>query len=172
MELHEQTLPSQAPPPNHYTNQDEKQTPMESHDKSSGSPSNDLNKSPSTDGKQKLRRLLNRNMKITMTDGRTLIGMFLCTDRSCNVILGSCQEYLNYELVEAQQKRQQQLQQKSDSPLSSDGSDDSTSTIDCPPIEEPRVLGLAMVPGHHIVSIHVDDPIPDSGEEDEGGAIL
>ena len=47
-------------------------------------------------------------MKITMTDGRTLIGMFLCTDRSCNVILGSCQEYLNYDLVEAQLKRQRQ----------------------------------------------------------------
>ena len=24
--------------------------------------------------------------------------------------------------------------------------------------EEPRVLGLAMIPGHHIVSIHVDQP--------------
>ncbi|KAK7494135.1 hypothetical protein BaRGS_00014608 [Batillaria attramentaria] len=24
--------------------------------------------------------------------------------------------------------------------------------------EEPRVLGLAMVPGHHILSIHVDQP--------------
>jgi len=132
----------------------------------------ELNKSPATDGKQKLRRLLNRNMKITMTDGRTLIGMFLCTDKNCNVILGSCQEYLNYELVEAQQKRQQQLQQKSESPLSSEGSEESASTEEIGPIEEPRVLGLAMVPGHHIVSIHVDDPIPDSGEEDEGGAIL
>ena len=24
--------------------------------------------------------------------------------------------------------------------------------------EEPRVLGLAMIPGHHIVLIHVDQP--------------
>jgi len=170
MENHEQTLPSPTPPhPSQYTTQDEKLNALDGPPASQQKP---LNKSPSTDGKQKLRRLLNRNMKITMTDGRTLIGMFLCTDRSCNVILGSCQEYLNYELVEAQQKRQQQLQQKSDSPVSSDGSDDSTATMECPPIEEPRVLGLAMVPGHHIVSIHVDDPIPDSGEEDEGGAIL
>ena len=111
MENHEQTLPSPTPPhPSQYTTQDEKLNALDGPPASQQKP---LNKSPSTDGKQKLRRLLNRNMKITMTDGRTLIGMFLCTDRSCNVILGSCQEYLNYELVEAQQKRQQQLQQKS-----------------------------------------------------------
>lgn len=34
-------------------------------------------------------------MKIEMTDGRILIGMFLCTDRDGNVILGSCSEFLN-----------------------------------------------------------------------------
>ena len=131
MEQHEQTLSSPPPPispSQKTTNQDEKET---THDPEmngfcSLEPSNSLSKTTqvettatttatttsTTDGKQRLRRLLNRNMKITMTDGRTLIGMFLCTDRSCNVILGSCQEYLNYELVEAQQKRQQ-LQQKS-----------------------------------------------------------
>lgn len=134
-------------------------------------PTNGLNVSlsSSSDGKLRLRRLLNRSMKITMTDGRTLIGMFLCTDRSCNVILGSCQEYLNYDLVEAQQKRQQELLKKAETSSSTEESEDPSNL---PPIEEPRVLGLAMVPGHHIVSIHVDDPIPDSGEEDEGGAIL
>merc|ERR1712071_313733 len=31
-----------------------------------------------------------------MTDGRTLIGQFLCTDRDCNIILGSCYEYAPY----------------------------------------------------------------------------
>ncbi|KAK6325776.1 hypothetical protein J4Q44_G00051180 [Coregonus suidteri] len=56
-----------------------------------------------------------------MTDGRTLVGLFLCTDRDCNVILGSAQEFLK--------------------------SSDSFSQ------GEPRVLGLAMIPGHHVVSI-------------------
>jgi small nuclear ribonucleoprotein (snRNP)-like protein len=60
-----------------------------------------------------------------MTDGRVLIGVFLCTDRDGNVILGSCSEYLKPE--------------------------------DNGVIEEPRVLGLVMVPGRHIVSIHLDD---------------
>ncbi|GAB1602138.1 N-alpha-acetyltransferase 38, NatC auxiliary subunit-like isoform X1 [Argonauta hians] len=79
----------------------------------------------SGEGRKKLHRWLNKNMKIKMSDGRTLIGIFLCTDRDRNVILGSCEEYLN--------------------------------SPDAEEPEEPRILGLAMVPGHHIVSLHVDD---------------
>ncbi|KAM9440560.1 N-alpha-acetyltransferase 38, NatC auxiliary subunit [Clarias gariepinus] len=74
--------------------------------------------------RQKLENLLNKSMKIRMTDGRTLLGLFLCTDRDCNVILGSAQEFLR--------------------------SADSFSQA------EPRVLGLAMIPGHHVVSIEVE----------------
>ncbi|XP_063485591.1 N-alpha-acetyltransferase 38, NatC auxiliary subunit isoform X3 [Symphalangus syndactylus] len=73
--------------------------------------------------RQQLEALLNKTMRIRMTDGRTLVGCFLCTDRDCNVILGSAQEFLKPS--------------------------DSFSA------GEPRVLGLAMVPGHHIVSIEV-----------------
>ncbi|CAH2272637.1 N-alpha-acetyltransferase 38, auxiliary subunit [Pelobates cultripes] len=74
--------------------------------------------------RHKLESLLNRNMRIEMTDGRSLVGCFLCTDRDCNVILGSAQEFLR--------------------------------PSDSFPVREPRVLGLAMVPGHHIVSIEVE----------------
>ncbi|XP_067411303.1 N-alpha-acetyltransferase 38, NatC auxiliary subunit isoform X1 [Emydura macquarii macquarii] len=84
----------------------------------------DVPDSPCARARHKLRTLLNKNMRIRMTDGRTLVGCFLCTDRDCNVILGSAQEYLK----------------ASDSFAAS----------------EPRVLGLAMVPGHHIVSIEVE----------------
>nr|CAI5861912.1 unnamed protein product [Callosobruchus analis] len=52
-----------------------------------------------------------------MTDGRVLIGVFLCTDRDANIILGSCSEYLP---------------------------------------QKPRMLGLVMIPGKHIVSIHIE----------------
>lgn len=82
--------------------------------------------------RQRLRSWLNKNMRIEMTDGRILYGIFLCTDRDRNVILGSCAEYLQTE------------------------SDES--------FEEPRVLGLAMVPGHHIVSIEVDSDLATSSE--------
>uniref|UniRef100_A0A8D2G201 N-alpha-acetyltransferase 38, NatC auxiliary subunit n=1 Tax=Theropithecus gelada TaxID=9565 RepID=A0A8D2G201_THEGE len=44
--------------------------------------------------RQQLEALLNKTMRIRMTDGRTLVGCFLCTDRDCNVILGSAQEFL------------------------------------------------------------------------------
>lgn len=46
-------------------------------------------------GKQKLQSWINQHLKIEMTDGRILIGMFLCTDRDGNIILGSCHETLN-----------------------------------------------------------------------------
>ena len=75
-------------------------------------------------GRTYLESLLNKSMKIKISDGRTLIGQFLCTDRDKNIILGACQEYI--------------------------GEPDSDDT------EEPRLLGLAMVPGRHVVSMHVD----------------
>ncbi|XP_076685931.1 LSMD1 domain-containing protein Sbat isoform X1 [Andrena cerasifolii] len=70
--------------------------------------------------RQKLRGWLNRNLRIKMTDGRVLMGVFLCTDRDANVILGACSEFLSEDHTEA------------------------------------RTLGLAMIPGRHIVTIHLD----------------
>uniref|UniRef100_A0A1B6CL54 Sm domain-containing protein n=1 Tax=Clastoptera arizonana TaxID=38151 RepID=A0A1B6CL54_9HEMI len=75
-------------------------------------------------GRQKLQSWINKYMKIEMTDGRILIGMFLCTDRDGNIILGSCSEFLNPEV--------------------------------CGFSDEPRLLGLVMVPGRHIQSISYD----------------
>ena len=55
-------------------------------------------------GRRLLRSFLNKNMKIKLTDGRVLIGIFLCTDKDANVILGTCDEYLNEEcLINSQQ---------------------------------------------------------------------
>jgi len=68
---------------------------------------------------------LNKSMRVKLTDGRSLIGVFVCTDKDSNVILGSCQEFIN----------------------TSEGADK----------EEPRNLGLAMIPGHQIVTIEVDE---------------
>ena len=50
--------------------------------------------SPAARARQQLEALLNKTMRIRMTDGRTLVGCFLCTDRDCYVILGSAQEFL------------------------------------------------------------------------------
>ena len=48
----------------------------------------------STKGREFLRSMLNKLMKIKLSDGRILIGVFLCTDKESNVILGSCAEYV------------------------------------------------------------------------------
>lgn len=77
-------------------------------------------------GAVQLRAWLNKMFRVVMTDGRVLRGVFLCTDRDANIILGSCSEYL---------------------PI-----DEKTKVIN----EEPRMLGLVMIPGKHIVSIHID----------------
>lgn len=46
-----------------------------------------------TPGRAKIQSWLDKSLRITMTDGRILVGDFLCTDRSGNVILGLCYEY-------------------------------------------------------------------------------
>ena len=68
-------------------------------------------------------------MTLQCSDGRILVGIFLCTDKDANVIMGSCTESMGSEEEEEE---------------------NDSATV------EPRVLGLAMVPGKHIVSIHVD----------------
>ncbi|KAF6299200.1 N-alpha-acetyltransferase 38, NatC auxiliary subunit [Rhinolophus ferrumequinum] len=100
---------------------------------SAGDSDGEREDSPAARARQQLEALLNKTMRIRMTDGRTLVGCFLCTDRDCNVILGSAQEFL---------KPSGQCPGNAHPP-------DSFSA------GEPRVLGLAMVPGHHIVSIEV-----------------
>lgn len=45
--------------------------------------------------KIQLRSWLNKNLRIEMSDGRILVGAFLCTDRDSNIILSSCAEFLN-----------------------------------------------------------------------------
>lgn len=47
--------------------------------------------------KSKLMSWINKYMKIEMTDGRILIGTFVCTDKDANVILSSCSELFNTE---------------------------------------------------------------------------
>ena len=41
-----------------------------------------------------LRNLLNKNLKIELSDGRILVGMFLCTDKDANVILVSLGRFI------------------------------------------------------------------------------
>lgn len=49
------------------------------------------------DGKRRLAQWLNKQMKIEMTDGRIIIGDFVCTDKDANIILSSSVETYNVE---------------------------------------------------------------------------
>ncbi|XP_061664114.1 N-alpha-acetyltransferase 38, NatC auxiliary subunit isoform X2 [Syngnathoides biaculeatus] len=110
--------------PNTSGRKPQKKNPQMAAIEENGPPTHDQRDVSSSQAREKLQGLLNKNMRIRMTDGRTLVGLFLCTDRDCNIILGSAQEFLK-----------------------------STDTFSQ---GEPRVLGLAMIPGHHVVSIEAE----------------
>jgi small nuclear ribonucleoprotein (snRNP)-like protein len=42
-----------------------------------------------------LKKYLNKTMRVKITDGRILIGTYLCTDKDANIVLGACKEYQN-----------------------------------------------------------------------------
>ena len=74
-----------------------------------------------SDAHAKLSQWLNKSLKVTISDGRILVGVFVCVDRDINLIIGNCNEYLSEEEMEQ--------------------------GVDA------RFLGLAMIPGKHIVRI-------------------
>jgi small nuclear ribonucleoprotein (snRNP)-like protein len=49
---------------------------------------------PVSPSKELLQGWLNKIIKVKISDGRRLIGSFLCTDQEMNIILGSCQEFV------------------------------------------------------------------------------
>ncbi|XP_063720289.1 N-alpha-acetyltransferase 38-A, NatC auxiliary subunit-like [Symsagittifera roscoffensis] len=46
------------------------------------------------DGPEFIRSCLNKQFAVTITDGRVVVGDFVCTDRDANIILGGTQEYV------------------------------------------------------------------------------
>lgn len=95
--------------------------------------------------KNKLSKWLNHYMRVKITDGRVLIGIFLCTDANQNIILGQCQEFVNSTRMFTFIYFDFLLFFSSFLTIIIENSEDS------------RPLGLAMVPGHHITSIDVDE---------------
>ncbi|KAH8236042.1 hypothetical protein KR038_008537 [Drosophila bunnanda] len=46
---------------------------------------------PTTQGRKKLQEWLGLPMRLSITDGRILVGIFCCTDREANILLTSCE---------------------------------------------------------------------------------
>lgn len=51
------------------------------------------------EAKKELEGYLNKRMRIGISDGRVIDGMFLCTDKECNIVLGNCEEFLSQDEV-------------------------------------------------------------------------
>lgn len=47
----------------------------------------------SEDPRERLRFFLGKVLRVVITDGRIIVGVFVCTDRDCNIILENSWEY-------------------------------------------------------------------------------
>lgn len=152
-----------------------------------------------------LQSWLNKIIKVKISDGRRLIGSFLCTDQEMNIILGSCQEFVydegtsnklfnnlfctyctiwhfeypikniikvprlkNMHLLTAMVQwwtnwlQQAGRKHVSILHLTLRLSNTYLHCVDNKN-EEPRILGLAMIPGKHIVSLEIDEQSKSQG---------
>lgn len=90
--------------------------------------------------------LINHIVKITMNDGRTLMGKMLAFDRHMNLVLADCEEFRRIK-----KKRKQGDQEVSES------------------VEQKRTLGLVILRGETIVSLTDEGAPPSADDEKKGG---
>lgn len=106
----------------------------------------------SDDHRATLRRWLGNIFKIVIADGRTIVGCFVCTDRDANVILENSLEYsqnADGKFASSCSPARNSLR----STLPHSHTIVSSTINHAPDDSEPRMLGLALVPGRHIVSV-------------------
>ena len=91
--------------------------------------------------------LLNHIIKITLNDGRTVMGKMLAFDKHMNLVLADCEEFRRIK-----KKRKQGDQEVSEA------------------VEVKRTLGLVILRGETIVSM-TDEGAPPEVEEDKKGNV-
>ncbi|KAG5943674.1 hypothetical protein E4U53_007017 [Claviceps sorghi] len=81
-----------------------------------------------------LSSLLNKNLRISTTDGRLFRGLFKCTDPDQNIVLANTHEYRRPSLAEAL-----------------------PAVAECPEGMASRYLGMVVVPGQHVVKMELEE---------------
>ncbi|KAI3338198.1 hypothetical protein F4824DRAFT_499529 [Ustulina deusta] len=91
-----------------------------------------------------LKSLINKTLRIYVTDGRMFIGTFKCTDTDRNVVISLTYEY-----------RQPSQQKLADAASAAAATSPSSATIKADMTS--RYLGLVVIPGEHIVKMEVEE---------------
>ncbi|KAF9517787.1 hypothetical protein BS47DRAFT_1482995 [Hydnum rufescens UP504] len=97
----------------------------------------------------KMQALINWRLKITLNDGRALVGQMLAFDRHMNLVVVDCEEF-----------RRIRTKKKAE---------DGEPVI---PQEQKRTLGLVIIRGEVVVSISVEGPPPVPDEDKTPSALL
>ncbi|KAI1810063.1 Sm-like ribonucleoprotein [Poronia punctata] len=96
------------------------------------------------EGRAFLQSMLNRQLRIFVTDGRFYVGTFKCTDPQCNIVLADTFEY-------RQPPPDKYVKASAAVPSKPDGAE-----IGEAPMTS-RFMGLLVVPGEYIVKMEVDE---------------
>ena len=91
--------------------------------------------------------VLNKRLRIELSDARIIVGRLLCTDRDLNLVLAEGEEHGKVETDSTG------ADGGADSSSSSVGAGDSAGGTVGGGVELRRRIGLTMVPGIHIVSV-------------------
>ncbi|KAL7411078.1 hypothetical protein BDY24DRAFT_397636 [Mrakia frigida] len=89
--------------------------------------------------------LINYRLKVTLNDGRSLIGQMLAFDKHMNLVLAECEEFRKVKARKAK--------------------DDAGISAPVAAQEMKRTLGLVILRGETVVSISIEGPPPKEAEE-------
>jgi len=88
----------------------------------------------------KMLAYVNWRMRVTIGDGRQLLGTFMAFDKHMNIVLGDCEEHRKVKGKKASEEK-----------------------------EEKRMLGLVLLRGENVISLQADAPPPPKPRAEQAG---